>query len=222
MAGNFEQPTQVTPKPFLEINNQGQVLRLDLEKSEHRLGRGREWADLDVPVGWEVCSRRQAILIKEGDEYRIFDGDKSHPSRNGIFLNQNRIDFQEGYLLKNGAQLEIGQSPHNRIVLTYFNSSASPNVIPTKRRLVLKDLKEWPVQLGRGLNSNRYASMQLDAPTVSRLHATILPDGKNGHILQDNSTNGTFVDGQWIDKRVQLQPGNIIHIGPFSLLYQRD
>ena len=222
MAGNFEQPTQVTPKPFLEINNQGQVLRLDLEKPEHRLGRGREWADLDVPIGWEVCSRRQAIFIKEGDEYRIFDGDKNHPSRNGVFLDRNRIDFHEGYLLKNGVQLEVGQSPHNRIVLTYFNPSASPAAIPTKRRLVLKDLKEWPVQLGRGLDTNRYASMQLDAPTVSRLHATILPSGKNGHILQDNSTNGTFVDGQRIDKRVQLQPGNIIHIGPFSLLYRRD
>ncbi|MDJ0795586.1 MAG: ATP-binding cassette domain-containing protein [Calothrix sp. MO_167.B12] len=222
MTGNFEQPTQVAPKPYLEINNQGQILRLDLHKQEHRLGRGREWADLDVPIGWEVCSRRQAVLVKEGDEYRIFDGDKNNPSRNGVFLNHNRIDFHEGYLLKNGAQLEVGQSPHNRITLTYFNPSTSPAAIPSKRRLVLKDLKEWPVQLGRALHSNRYASMQLDAPTVSRLHATILPDGKGGHIIQDNSTNGTFVDGQRIDKRAQLQPGNIIHIGPFSLAYRRD
>ncbi len=87
---------------------------------------------------------------------------------------------------------------------------------------MLKGLKEWPVQLGRAPRPDRYCSMQLDAPTVSRLHATIYPDGQGGHILQDLSTNGTFVNGERVFKRVRLSDGSKIQIGPFSLLYRTD
>ncbi len=221
MTGSYEQATLVSPQPFLELNNQGQTLRLYLKEDEHRLGRGHGWADLEVPTGWDVFSRRQAILRKEGEDYRIYDGDGSNPSRNGIFINQTRIHLSQGFLLKNGVQLEIGQS-YNPILLTYFNPVEASAIIPTNRRLVLKGLKEWPVQLGRAPKLGRYSSMQLDAPTVSRLHAAIYPDGQGKHILQDMSTNGTFVNGQRVTKRVQLQSESKIQIGPFTLLYRPD
>lgn len=221
MAHSFDKPTLVSPEPYLELNNQGQVLRLYLKENEHRLGRGLEWADLDVPVGWEVVSRKQATLKKEGNEYRFFDGDGTNASRNGIFINGNRID-KTGYLLKDGLQFEIGQSLHNRIQLTYFHPSDAPVAIPSNRRLVFKGLKQSPIQLGRASRPDDYASMQLDAPTVSRIHATLLPDGQGGYFLQDSSSNGTFVNGERIFKRVQLTDGNKIQIGPFSLLYTKD
>lgn len=222
MTASFERATLFRPQPFLELENQGQRLRLDLEKSEHRLGRGREWADLGVPIDWEVISRRQAILRQEGEEYRIFDGDGCNPSRNGIFINRVRIDVTKGYILKDGVELEIGLSPNNRVTLTYFHPADQPVSLPSNRRLVLRNLKQWPVQLGRALRTDDYSSMELDAPTVSRLHATIYPDGKGGHFLQDSSANGTFVDGQRISKRVQLSNGNRINIGPFTLVYSPD
>ncbi|MEM7553977.1 MAG: ATP-binding cassette domain-containing protein [Cyanobacteria bacterium P01_A01_bin.84] len=222
MTASFAEATLFRPQPFLELNNQGQLLRLDLVKDEHRLGRGRDWADLEVPMGWDVFSRKQGILRQEGDEYRIFDGDGDTPSRNGIFINQNRIDPVQGLLLTDGVQLEIGQSPHNRILLTYSHPTDFPVAIPSNRRLNFKGLKEWPIQLGRFPSSDNYSSMKLDAPTVSRLHATIYPDTRDSHIIQDLSTNGTFIDGQRISKRTQLKDGNKIQIGPFSLLYRRD
>ena len=221
MTARFDE-TLFRPQPFLELENQGQRLRLDLEKLEHRLGRGREWADLDVPIGWEVVSRKQATLRKEGEDYRIFDGDGSTPSRNGIFLDRVRINPAEGCVLKDGMQLEIGLSPHNRIILTYYHPGDRPVSLPSNRRLGLRNLKQWPVQIGRALRTDDYSSMELDAPTVSRLHATIYPDGKGGHVLQDLSTNGTFVDGQRISKRFQLRNGNRINIGPFTLAYSPD
>ncbi|MBD2772795.1 ATP-binding cassette domain-containing protein [Iningainema tapete] len=221
MSGRFEQITQVNT-PVVELNNQGQIIRLELEKDEHRLGRDRNWADLEVPdTGWEVLSRKQAIFHLEGKNYRIYDGDGLKPSSNGIFINHTRIDFSLGYLLQNGVQLEIGHG-NNRILLTYIYSAIAEHlVIPSKRRLDLKSLKEWPVQLGRAPFANKYSSMQLDAPTVSRLHATIYPDSK-GHILQDLSTNGTFVNGKRISHRVHLLDGDTIQLGPFSLLYRQD
>ncbi|MEO0687221.1 MAG: FHA domain-containing protein, partial [Cyanobacteria bacterium J06649_11] len=221
MAHSFDKPTLVSPEPYLELNNQGQILRLYLKEDEHRLGRGLEWADLDVPVGWEVVSRKQAILKKEGKEYRLFDGDGTKASRNGIFTNGNRIGAS-GCLLKHGLQFDIGQSAHNRIQLTYFHPTDNPVAIPSNRRLVFRGLKQSPIQLGRAAKADDYSSMQLDAPTVSRLHATLLPDGQGGYFIQDSSSNGTFVDGERISKRVKLRDGSKIQIGPFSLLYTKE
>lgn len=224
MTGSFHQATLLNPQPFIELNNnQGQVLRLFLGRDRHRLGRGAGWADLALPEnGWEVLSRRQAILEKEGVDYRIYDGDGTSPSRNGLFVNQTRISFLEGHLLKDGDCIKIGQSPENQILLTYLNPANSPLVMPSRRRLVLRGLKDWPVQIGRAPSSDNYGSMCLDAPTVSRLHAIIYPDGQQEYVLQDLSTNGTFVDGQRVDKRVHLKNENTIKIGPFSLLYRNE
>ncbi|MEM1392519.1 MAG: ATP-binding cassette domain-containing protein [Cyanobacteria bacterium P01_H01_bin.150] len=221
MTHNFYEPTVASPQPHLKLNYRGQTLLLYLEKDEHRFGRGPEWADLDVPVDWDVVSRKQAILKKEGKGYRIFDGDGTKASRNGIYFNGNRVD-KPGCLLKDGLQFEIGQSVHNRIQLTYFHPSDTPIVIPDNRRLVFKGLKQSPIQLGRGMKPNDYSSMQLDAPTVSRIHATLLPDGQGGHFLQDSSSNGTFVNGERILKRVKLTNGSKIQIGPFSLIYTKE
>lgn len=223
MTGNFTQQTVVNTQPFIELNNQGQTLRLYLSQSEHHIGRDPQWSDIDIPeIGWTVLSRKQAVLQKDGKDYRIYDGDRHHPSRNGIFINQTRINISEGYLLKNGVQLHIGQDPRYQIVLSYYNPSGSQISMPSKRYLDLKGLKEWPVELGRAPRHNYYSSMQLDAPTVSRLHATLYPDSKGLHIIHDHSTNGTFINGKRLEKRSLLSRGDTIQIGPFILLYTGD
>ncbi|MEM6612779.1 MAG: ATP-binding cassette domain-containing protein, partial [Cyanobacteria bacterium P01_C01_bin.72] len=89
--------------------------------------------------------------------------------------------------------------------------------IPRVRRLNLKGLQKWPVELGRSPNST--SAIELDAPTVSRLHATINPDQKGGYVLSDRSSNGTFVNGERLEKSSQLQKGDTIQIGPYVLLF---
>ncbi len=136
-------------------------------------------------------------------------------------INGNRIDAA-GCLLKDGLQLQIGQSVQNQIQLTYCHPTDIPMAIPSNRRLVFNGLKQSPIQLGRAAKPDDYSSMQLDAPTASRIHATLLPDGQGGYFLQDSSSNGTFVDGERISKRVKLSDGSKIQIGPFSLLYTKE
>ena len=75
-------------------------------------------------MGWEVVSRKQA-LKKEGKAYRLFDGDRTKASRNGILINGKRIDAA-GCLLKDGLQLQIGQSVQNQIQLTYTHPTDIP------------------------------------------------------------------------------------------------
>jgi ABC-type multidrug transport system ATPase subunit/pSer/pThr/pTyr-binding forkhead associated (FHA) protein len=210
--------------PYLELNNQGQVLRFQLNQPEHRLGREQGWADLLVPeMGWEVVSRRQARLIRTDGGYGILDGDGSQPSRNGILVNHRRVDGLAGCPLRHGLELEIGQDFHNLVRLTYYNpSQASATVVSSRRYLALHQIRQWPVELGRS-PGDQYDSMQLEAPTVSRRHAVLTRSPQGQYLLQDNnSANGTFVNGQRIHQRVLLQEGDTIQIGPFTLGLRQD
>jgi ABC-type multidrug transport system ATPase subunit/ABC-type multidrug transport system permease subunit len=222
MTNNYSEATVVNTEPYIELNNQGQVELLTLAKEMNALGRDPNWADLRVPQDWTVISRKQAIIERQGKDFRIYDGDRQKPSGNGIFLNQSRINLTEGHLLQNGDQLYIGQDPRYQIALTFYNPKSRSMKMPTKRRIDFKGLQEWPIELGRSPHPHNRSSLQLDAPMVSRLHATINTDGKGGYILQDRSSNGTFVNGNRLEKRHLLNRGDTIQIGPFLLLYTGD
>ncbi|NDJ16995.1 ATP-binding cassette domain-containing protein [Myxacorys almedinensis A] len=207
-------------QPFIELDNHGEVLRFQLQEARYFLGRDRTWSDLEIPEqGWDVLSRRQAVLQREGDHYRIYDGDGHSTSRNGIFIRHTQIS-EQGYVLKHGTQLEIGQDASNQIKLTYIDPASSPTVTPSNLRLDLKRLRETPVELGREPDATRYASMTLESPVVSRRHATVYATPDGGFTLQDHSTNGTFVNGQRVERFAKLHESDRIRIGPFTLVYQ--
>ncbi len=219
MTNSFTQQTVVNIKSLIELNNQGQIKKFELTGKTHRLGRLSQWSDLLVPQEWNIISRKQAVIQKEGEDYRIYDGDRRNPSGNGMFIDHKRINLSEGYLLKNGVQLYIGQDPRYQIILTYTNlRNCSAIAIPTRRRLNLTGL-EGQVELGRSPKPNNYYSIVLDAPTVSRLHATIHRDQKGGHVLQDHSSNGTFINGMRVERKILLTEGDTIQIGPYTLIY---
>ncbi|WP_424103726.1 ATP-binding cassette domain-containing protein [Moorena producens] len=207
---------------YLELNNQGQVLRFSLEKGFYRLGRDRTWSDFDIPEkGWTIVSQRHAFLLQEGEDYRIFDGDGANPSTNGLFVNHTRIT--DGYLLKHGVELTIGQNPRDYIRLSYFNPAHSqPKVTRNKRQLSLASVQKWPLQLGRSPNPELSHCWQLDAPTVSTLHATIIKISEGNYQINNYSRNGTFINDKLIHKPVLLKDGNTIRIGPFILLLRQD
>ncbi|MEG3436102.1 ATP-binding cassette domain-containing protein, partial [Pannus brasiliensis CCIBt3594] len=200
-----------------------QRLRFPLAKPLHRIGRDRDWADLVVPdTGWEVISGRHAVVRREGDRYVLYDGDgEGNPSRNGIFTGHTRVKTNLGHELNPREILKIGQDPKNLIYLMYRNGSESPNSpLPSRYRLDLSSLSEWPVTIGRE-RSERYGSFLLDAPTVSRLHATIEREG-NDYLLHDRGTNGTFINKQRQTHPHRLREGDIVQIGPFTLLFRQN
>lgn len=215
MSGNTGQKTVLSTNPYLELNNQGQILRLQLQKDRHVLGRDRTaGADLVVPTHWQIISRVHAVLCKVGNDYQIYDGDGQIPSTNGLFLDRTRITPNEGYLLRDGSQIRIGQNPKDEILLTYLNP-ASASSAPTQRSLSLKNRS---VLLGRDPSAN----LQLDSPIASRRHATIEPNARGEYILRDYSTNGVFVNGQRISDAIALTEGATIRIGPFTLILRGD
>jgi ABC transport system ATP-binding/permease protein len=213
MTGKIGQPTALTDRPYLVLNCQGQVLQLELKHQQHVLGRDRTRADLILPEAWRAVSGVHAVLRQKGDNYWIYDGDGQKPSTNGLFVDRTRITSNDGYCLQNGTAIKIGLDPKNQVLLTYFNPIANQVILPNKQSIALKNRS---VLLGRDPN----ASLQLDAPLVSRRHATIDQDSRGNYILHDHSANGVFVNGQRVTNSVQLAEGDAIRIGPFTLIYR--
>ena len=87
------------------------------------MGRDPTWADLKVPANWEVISRRHAILRREGDHYRIYDGDGTKTSVNRLWIDEDSfVDPKDGHLLLDGTQLTIGQNHNEQVTLIYNDS----------------------------------------------------------------------------------------------------
>ena len=70
--------------------------------------------------------------------------------------------------------------------------------------------------LGRGSD----ADYRFDDNSLSRLHATIYRDGDRVWVVDENSTNGTFVNGKKID-RATLVTGDRLRVGRVELILER-
>ncbi|WP_242057789.1 MULTISPECIES: FHA domain-containing protein [Nostoc] len=108
---------------YLQLENKGKILYFELKEQQHILGRDRAFADLVVPIDWQLVGRYQALLRKDGEDYRIYDGNGEKPSTNGLYINQIRITPESGYSLKNGTEIRIGQNSQDQIVLKYYNQT---------------------------------------------------------------------------------------------------
>ncbi len=58
----------------------------------------------------------------------------------------------------------------------------------------------------------------LDEASVSRRHAILVPEGDGTRILDDRSSNGTFVNGRRI-QQADLSNGDVIVVGRVVLRY---
>jgi ABC-type multidrug transport system ATPase subunit len=208
--------TVFSSNPFLELNNQGQIIYFELKKTQHILGRDPNIADLLVPQHWEVVSRCQAVLRQDDADYRIYDGDGQKPSSNKLYVNHSLITPTEGYYLNHGVEIQIAQNPNQLVQIRYCNPSNAHTVTTPAIRSI--PLKQRSILLGRDPQAN----LQLDAPTVSRRHATIDTDPQGRYILRDYSTNGVFIDGKQVTGTGVLSSCAKIRIGPFTLVVRDD
>lgn len=81
-------------------------------------------------------------------------------------------------------------------------------------RALVISLGEQPMHIGRGLS----AELHLDEASVSRRHAILVPRPNGARILDDRSSNGTFVNGRRVQQQ-ELHDGDVIVVGRFVLRY---
>jgi DNA-binding winged helix-turn-helix (wHTH) protein len=109
-----------------------------------------------------------------------------------------------------------------------FAFSGGPCEVQEVRRTAARELLCWVVfrkktiPLSQGDNvigRDPRCGVWLDAPGVSRRHATIRIDEANRRVsLQDlESTNGTFVQGSPVRSEVPLADGDQLMVGPIPL-----
>jgi hypothetical protein len=78
--------------------------------------------------------------------------------------------------------------------------------------------KSYPLQLGNQLvGRGGDADVVIDSPNLSRRHAYLSWDGKRLEIQDAGSTNGTSVDGEWIDASRALRGGELLGLGDVVL-----
>jgi FHA domain len=81
-------------------------------------------------------------------------------------------------------------------------------------RTLLIPLVGEAMHIGRGLS----ADLRLDETSVSRRHAILVPRPSGARILDDRSSNGTFVNGRRI-QQVDLNNGDVIVLGRVVMRY---
>jgi len=79
---------------------------------------------------------------------------------------------------------------------------------------LLIPLQRDVMHIGRGLA----AGLRLDDSSVSRRHAILVPRPAGARILDDRSSNGTFVNGRRVSQ-AELHNGDVIVLGRVLLRY---
>ncbi len=83
-----------------------------------------------------------------------------------------------------------------------------------RERTVVIPLGSDVLHIGRGLA----AEVHLDESSVSRRHAIVVPRASGARILDDRSSNGTFVNGRRV-QQAELHNGDVIVLGRVVLRY---
>ncbi|HEX7609993.1 MAG TPA: FHA domain-containing protein, partial [Solirubrobacteraceae bacterium] len=81
-------------------------------------------------------------------------------------------------------------------------------------RTLLIPLEGSPIHIGRGLS----ADLHIDESSVSRRHAILVPRPSGARVLDDRSSNGTFVNGERVPQ-AELHHGDVIMVGRVMLRY---
>lgn len=74
------------------------------------------------------------------------------------------------------------------------------------------------VRVGRDSDNE----IQLDNPAVSRFHAEIYRQGYPFYVEDKNSTNGTYVNSNFVNWKAALNDGDRITIGKHDLIFQLE
>ena len=163
----------------------------------------------DLVLDSPIVSRRHAEL-EVRDDAAVW---RDLGSANGTAVNGRVISEQ---MLRDGDIIRIGDAQGNSVGLIFCRPS-------TGRAM-------GTIQLGRQelgqaavfiIGRDPSANLQLDHPTVSRLHAEVRPS-PTGPLLRDlGSSNGTFVNGELITGPRPLAPRDVVQIGPYKLVYDQ-
>lgn len=221
-----ETPSEESPSLASLVSSDGKTF--PIKKKSFWLGRDPS-CDLVVEASAVIVSRRHARIIQQGSKFFLIDNN----SFNGTFLNGNRVstllevkngdEIQLGFSgpvfrFEGGTQITIRESRNDQKTVVFQQRFALQEVsrrdVTTEPSLLMSlsfdDRKE--LTIGREDGNE----IKLDSLQVSKRHARLRRTFE-GIIIEDlNSTNGVFVNGQRVSKKL-IKPGDLIQIGVFLI-----
>lgn len=213
---NKSEKTMIAGMPSLEVSS-----NLHLEKAVHHLIKpvitiGRHRSN-DIVINEPVISAVHAQIVRENGQWILVH---PHPARgqtlNGL-LYQGRVirgDEQFRKPLTHGDIFRIGDEHGTLVTLTFDNGSGASQE---------KSPEMHPIPLGAPLiPMGRHPDnmVVLNHPLVSAHHARLEQSPAGYRIIDLNSTNHIYINGQRMAHQVQdLKVGDEIRIGPYRLIY---
>jgi pSer/pThr/pTyr-binding forkhead associated (FHA) protein len=203
---------------------------------------GRE-AGCDVVVAGKDVSRRHAEIVHTPRGYLVVDS-----STNGTFVNEEQVQGQR--ILARTDVIRIGEEQFRFYAeaapLTASSPPAAPGVSPEQLKLTMHGMEAAaPARpsgavfasllvrsgglLGRRLavktpvvNLGRadYNDIVLPDPSVSTSHAKLQRREGVWVLVDLDSTNGTFVDGERVKGEAPIAPGAMVRLGDVQLLFE--
>ena len=199
--------------PHLRIRfPKGDVSFFPIEKDLTLVGRSAN-ADLVIPNGFGFVSAEHFEIYRMGETFVVTDLN----STNGTLLNNHALPSNKPQDLHHNDIVRIGDETFGiSLGITFINAVES---VPEEGFAIAGSTMFMeagkPLAIGRAPESD----IHLDAPDVSRRHASIIKREQT-YLLSDlGSRNGTFVNDQLIQS-TELHEGDIIRIGAFLLTFQ--
>ncbi|HSJ58879.1 MAG TPA: FHA domain-containing protein [Anaerolineae bacterium] len=198
-------PAEVVEPPLLVVSVAGGALRTShLRQDRIRLGRA---PDNDVVIPSPIVSAHHAVLVKTPDGYQFT---LEPGATNPVYYKGRAIE--DGQLLHDGDLLRLGSLDPGAIVTLSYHWPAEAMLKGLTRQIEFGEQNQ--LQIGRDPEND----VVLDAPTVSRFHATIERIGQRFRVHDLNSANGTFVNDRPVEGDVWLQPGDTVRVGPYRFV----
>jgi ABC transport system ATP-binding/permease protein len=178
------------------------------------LNIGRD-ANNDITIADPIISAQHAQIRREGDDWFFIH---PHPSRdktlNGLWYQGQHIRGDQPFRkqLTNGDIFRIGDEHGTLITLTYSDGLALPSQTPLQMRPI--PLSGKRLTIGRTPDN----TVVLNHPQVSGQHAILEKVDEGYRLIDTNSTNHVYVNGQPIKSQL-LHTSDELRIGPYRLIY---
>jgi len=213
-TGTMLAPMEEMGMPTLTVSS-----NIHSERKIHRLDKqilniGRD-PENDIVITEPMISAWHAQIVRDGSNLFFVH---PHPLRgktlNGVWYQGQRIRGDQPFRkqLVNGDIFRIGDENGTLVTLTYDDGAGvSVETLPEMKPILLTGST---LTIGRAPDN----TVVLNHPQLSAHHAVLYKVEGGYRVLDTNSTNHVYVNGQRVSNQL-LRTGDEIRIGPFLLVY---